>query len=160
MKKIIIAAVSKNNVIGNHGKLPWHSKEELLHFKTATSGYPIIMGRKTWDAISKPLSNRINIVVTRNKNFSTSFDEVLIYNSLESIWNEYFIINSQKVFVIGGGELFNQAIETADEIILSVMKMEAEGDVFFPKIDLTKWLLNSIKDYTEFTVHHYIRVSE
>ncbi|MEW6701123.1 MAG: dihydrofolate reductase [Bacteroidota bacterium] len=156
MKKIIIAAVSKNNVIGKNGKTPWLSNEELQHFKKTTAGSPVIMGRKTWETIGKPLEGRLNVVVTRNSNYSTPFHEVIIFYSLQQALDYFKTSIFEKVFIIGGGEIFNQVIDRADEMIISEMNFEAEGNIYFPNIDEDKWLLKSNETFTDFTVHHYI----
>jgi len=155
MKKIIIAAVSENFVIGKNGKIPWHSKEELTHFRNITLGFPIIMGRKTWEAIGKPLEKRINIVITHNVK---KYPHILAFNSLLEAF-DYCEKKFDKVFIIGGESIFKQTISIADEIILSIMKFTADGDTFFPQIELNDWKLNSIKEFTDFTVHHYIRIT-
>lgn len=157
MKKIIIAAVSKNNVIGLDGKIPWHSKEELQHFKKNTIGFPVIMGRKTWEAIGKPLEGRLNIVVTRKQDYITSFHEVVIFYSLQQALEFCKTTVYNKVFIIGGGEIFTQILNDADEMIISEMNFEIEGDVYFPEFDGTTWILESSELFTDFTVHHYIR---
>ena len=83
MRKIIISAVAKNGVIGrSNGEMPWHVKEEFQHFKNTTLGFPIIMGRKSFDALGKPLNGRLNVVITANQDFTLPFDEVKIFHSL------------------------------------------------------------------------------
>ncbi len=160
MKKIIIAAKSQNNVIGNKGKLPWHSKEELEHFKRITLGFPVVMGRKTWETIGKPLSGRLNIVITRNEDFSTTFNEVQIFYSLEEAF--IFLNKSiyKKAYIIGGGEIFKNVINEADEMIISEMNFIAEGNVYFPEISKEKWALESNEKRADFIVHHYIRSAD
>ncbi|MEK6553442.1 MAG: dihydrofolate reductase [Bacteroidota bacterium] len=157
MEKIIIAAISKNNVIGLDGKVPWHSKEELQHFKQTTMSFPVIMGRKTWEAIAKPLKGRLNVVITRNQSFSTQFHEVIVFQSLQLAFSYFSTSIYKKVFIIGGGEIFSEAIDKVDSLILSEMNFETEGDTFFPEIDGTKWVLDTNELFTDFTVHHYIR---
>lgn len=157
MEKIIIAAISKNNVIGKDGKIPWHSKEELQHFKTTTMSFPVIMGRKTWEAIAKPLKGRLNVVITHDQNFSTQFHEVIVFQSLQLAFSYFSTSIYTKVFIIGGGEIFSEAIDKVDSLILSEMNFEIEGDTFFPEIDGTKWILDTNELFTDFTVHHYIR---
>ncbi len=157
MEKIIIAAISKNNVIGLDGKIPWHSKEELQHFKQTTMSFPVIMGRKTWEVIAKPLKGRLNVVITRNQSFSTQFHEVIVFQSLQLAFSYFSTSIYNKVFIIGGGEIFSEAIDKVDSLNLSEMNFEAEGDTFFPEIDGTKWVLDSNELFTDFTVHHYIR---
>ena len=157
MEKIIIAAVSKNNVIGNKGKIPWHSKDELKHFQETTTGFPVIMGRKTWQTINNPLKNRINIIISRNKSFWVYMDKVIVFNSPEETFE--FCQNSgiEKAFIIGGGQIFQETIGIADSIILSRMDFETKGDVFFPEIDTEVWKEISNQKFTDFTVHYYIR---
>ncbi len=157
MEKVLIAAVSKNNVIGSKGKLPWHSKEDLNHFKETTHGFPVIMGRKTWEAIKKPLSDRLNIIISHNKSFWTYIDKVIVFNSLDETFEFGNVSGFKKVFIIGGGEIFKQTIGIADSIILSRMNFESDGDVFFPEIDCEIWKEVSTQKYTDFTVHYYIR---
>ncbi|MFA5804644.1 MAG: dihydrofolate reductase [Melioribacteraceae bacterium] len=157
MEKIIIAAISKNNVIGLDGKIPWHSKEELQHFKQTTMSFPVIMGRKTWEAIGKPLIGRLNVVITRDQSFSTQHREIVIFQSLQLAFSYFSTSIYKKVFIIGGGEIFLEAIDKVDSLILSEMNFETEGDTFFPEIDGTKWTLDTNELFTDFTVHHYIR---
>jgi len=155
MKKIIIAAVSENFVIGKNGTIPWHNKEEITHFRKTTIGFPVIMGRKTWQSIGKPLEDRINIVITHNVQ---EYPDILAFDSLSNAIN-YCEEKFDKVFIIGGESIFKQSISFADEIILSKMKFIVDGDVYFPEIELNKWKLNSVKEFTDFTVHHYIRIT-
>ncbi|MDH7605219.1 MAG: dihydrofolate reductase [Melioribacter sp.] len=154
MKKIIIAAVSENFVIGKNGNIPWYNKEELAHFRKTTSGYPVIMGRKTWQSIGKPLEDRINIVITHNVQ---EYPHILAFDSLSKAFN-YCDGKYDIVFIIGGESIFKQSISFADEIILSKMKFIVDGDVFFPEIELNMWELNSVEEFTDFTIHHYIRI--
>ena len=158
MKKIIISAKSKNGVIGRQGELPWHSKDEFLHFKTTTFGSPIIMGRKTFQSLGKPLKGRLHLVITRQKNFSLSFREVLILNDLETAFAYCEKNNFEKVYVIGGGEIYKQAINDADELIISIMNIEVEGDVFFPAIDPSLWKEISREKRNEFDIVVYSKI--
>lgn len=158
MKKIIIVAIAENNVIGKaNGEMPWHVKEEFKHFKDTTFGYPVIMGRKTFETLGKPLKGRLNIVITRNKNYSVNFDEVLIFDSLEKAFNYCEKNNYEKIFVIGGGEIYSQAINLVDEMIISRMKFKAEGEVKFPTITETDWEVEKIMDRELFEVFIYRR---
>src|SRR5690606_16570325 len=122
---IIIAAVGKNGVIGNKGKLPWHIPEDLQHFKKVTSGHAIIMGRKTWDSIGKPLPNRRNIVISRDKNLV--LDGAEVYQSLEEA-----IYNAAKTdktpFVIGGSLIYELAMPFATKMIITEVDYDGEGD--------------------------------
>ncbi len=158
MKKIIIVAIAENNVIGKaNGEMPWHVKEEFKHFKDTTSGYPVIMGRKTFETLRKPLKGRLNIIITRNKNYSVSFDEVLIFDSLEKSIKHCEQNNFEKIFIIGGGEIYLQAISFVDEMIISRMKFKAEGEVEFPKINESDWEVEKIMEKELFEVFIYRR---
>ncbi len=158
MKKIIISAKSKNGVIGRQGELPWHSKEEFLHFKTTTLGFPIIMGRKTFQSLGKPLKGRLHLVITRQKFFSLPFREALIFNDLETAFAYCEKNNFEKVYVIGGGEIYKQAINHVDELIISIMNMEVNGDVHFPLIDPAIWKEASREKRNEFDIVVYSKI--
>ena len=157
MKKILIAAISQNNVIGLGDKVLWHSPEELKHFKKTTIGFPVIMGRKTWEVLGKPLPGRLNIVITRNMKYSIPFRDVVVFNSLKQAFDFCRSSIYEKIFIIGGGEIYSQSINESDEIILSEMNMNAEGDVYFPEIDGSLWVLDTSELYEDFTIHRYIR---
>lgn len=158
MRIIIISALSQNGVIGKaNGEMPWHDKEEFQHFKKTTLGFPVIMGRKTFETLGKPLKGRENIIVTRNKDFKVNFDETKKYHSLEEAINYCDSKNSKKAFIIGGGQIYKQAISIADEMILSFMKFEAEGEVKFPEINYEKWEQISSEDRERFEIRKYAR---
>lgn len=158
MKIILIAAIAKNNVIGRStGEMPWHSKEDFQHFKQTTLGFPIIMGRKSFESLGKPLKGRLNIVLTKNSKLKENFNEIMIFNSLKQAYEYCKAANSEKIFVIGGGQIFEQAIADADEMIISHMDFDAEGDVYFPKIDLAKWEISSREKRSEFEIVIYVR---
>jgi dihydrofolate reductase len=137
--------------------MPWHEKEEFQHFKKTTLGFPVIMGRKTFETLGKPLKGRENIIVTRNKDFTVNFDETKIFHSLEDAINYCDSKNSEKAFIIGGGQIYKQAISIADEMILSFMKFEAEGEVKFPEINYEKWEQISSEDRERFEIRKYTR---
>lgn len=161
MEKIIIAAIAKNGVIGwSDGRMPWHSKVEFKHFKDTTYGYPIIMGRKTFNTLGKPLKGRLNIIITRNKKLFLSFEDVKIVSSLDDAYNLCNKLNSAKIFVIGGGEIYRQALNSCDKMILSFMNFDAEGDVFFPEIDNSIWDLVTSEDRGEFIIKHFRKKSD
>ena len=157
MRIVIISAVAKNGVIGrSNGEMPWHSKEEFAHFKSTTLGHPIIMGRKTFDALGKPLKGRLNIVLTKS-GFDPGFDDVKVLPGLKEA---YFLCeneNYKTAFVIGGGQIYKQAMESADEMLISIMNFEAEGDVYFPDIDEKVWTIESRDKRNEFEILKYVR---
>ncbi len=139
------------------GEMPWHSKEEFSHFKSTTLGFPIIMGRKTFDALGEPLKKRLNIVLTRNMNTKFSSPEVIIFDSLQNAYDFCSTKGFEKIFVIGGAEIYKQAMTSVDELLISYMKFNAEGDVYFPEIDLNVWEVKSIDSRNEFDIYTYIR---
>lgn len=142
----IIAAVAENGIIGGGNTLLWNISEDLKHFKEKTNGHTIIMGRKTFESIGKPLPNRKNIVITRDLNyFKTgidivgSFDEALRVASLEQ--GREFEENQDEieVFIIGGGEIYRQAINKANKLYITEVHKEYNGDTKFPGIDKSIW---------------------
>jgi dihydrofolate reductase len=158
LKIVIIAAIARNGVIGRaNGEMPWHIKEEFQHFKQTTFGFPVIMGRKTFETLGKPLKGRENIIITRNKNFKVDFEETTIHHSLDEAISYCQSKNSEKVFIIGGGNIYKQALSHSDEMILSFMKFEAEGEVKFPKINVDVWKLVSTEDREQFEIRMYVR---
>lgn len=159
MKKIIIAAVSQNGVIGNSGSIPWHSKEDFKHFKDTTMGSPIIMGRKNFESLKQPLKGRLNIVITRNKDYNFNDENVIVVNSVREALSLCESKNSEKAFIIGGGEIYSQTINIADELIISRMNITVEGDTFFPAIDENIWKVVSETNNGEFSVLYYVRIN-
>lgn len=139
MRKVIIAAMAKNHVIGVDGDLPWHNKEEFKHFKNTTIGFPMIMGRKTFDSLKIPLKGRLHIIISRNIELNYEFEEVKIKHSIKEAYEFCEKEKFEKIFLIGGGEIYKQTIKDADEMILSIMDLEAEGDTYFPDIDEKEW---------------------
>ncbi|HSD62319.1 MAG TPA: dihydrofolate reductase [Ignavibacteriaceae bacterium] len=158
MKIIIISAVAQNGVIGrSNGEMPWHVKEEFKHFKDTTQGYPIIMGRVTFETLGKPLKNRLNVIISSRPDYSVPFDEVKIYRSLTDAVESVTNLNPEKIFIIGGGEVYRQSISFADEMIISIMHFDAEGDIYFPKIDSKVWKEISRDKREQFDIITYVR---
>lgn len=131
MMKLIVAKAS-NNVIGINNNLIWHLPNDLKHFKNLTTNHPIIMGRKTYESLGRPLPNRTNIIITRDQNYTD--DNVLITHSLEEAIVEAKEIN-EDYFIIGGGEIYKQALRKADELYITEVHHDFEGDTYFPEID-------------------------
>ena len=158
MKKIIISAVAKNRVIGkSNGEMPWHSKEEFQHFKKMTFGYPVIMGRVTYETLGKPLKGRLNIIISQNKKLNYAFEDVKIFHSLDDAFVFCENKNCEKVFIIGGAKIYGLALKSADEMIISIMDFEVDGDVFFPVIDNEVWKVESTDKRNEFEIFYYVR---
>ncbi|WP_019222444.1 dihydrofolate reductase [Bartonella rattaustraliani] len=139
----LIAAVAENGVIGRVGAMPWRLSTDLQRFKTLTFGKPVIMGRKTWDSLGRPLAGRTNIVITRNPVFTA--EGAVIAHSLSQACSIAEKVASQDgadaVFVIGGGEIFEQALPMADKIFLTEVLASIKGDSFFPLFDKEKWTI-------------------
>lgn len=130
----IIVATDKNHGIGINNQLPWHLPEDLAHFKRTTSGHPIMMGRKTFDSIGRPLPNRQNIVITRNADWSHAGVE-----AVTSIQDALALTEDKATFVIGGAEIYQQALAFAKELIVTEIQQIYQCDAFFPEIDPTVW---------------------
>lgn len=132
----IVVAMGLNNEIGADNQLLWHLPKDLKHFKEITSGHPIIMGRKTYESIGKPLPNRTNIVVSRKKNW---FEEgILIVGSLKEALKFAKKVD-ENIFIIGGGNIYEQTIELADRLEVTQVNAELPADIYFPKIDAKIW---------------------
>ena len=132
-KLCLIAALASNRVIGNGDKMPWHLPEDLAYFRRVTKGFPVIMGRKTWDSLParfRPLPGRRNIVVSRNAMWRGTGAEAAT-SLAEAI---ELAAGAERVFVIGGAELFVQALPLADELRLTEIEREYTGDSFFPEL--------------------------
>ncbi len=158
MRIIIISAIAKNDVIGkSNGEMPWHVKEEFQHFKKTTLGFPVILGRKSFESLDKPLKERENIIVTRNNNYKIDFEGTKICHSLQESIKYCESKKYEKAFIIGGGQIYKEAILIADEMILSFMKFEAEGEVKFPEINSDIWQLVSTEDREKFEIKRYVR---
>ncbi len=135
-KLTIIVAKAENHVIGNDNQLIWHLSNDLKRFKLLTTGHPIIMGRKTYESIGKPLPNRTNIVITRNTEWNP--EGILVVHSLHEAIEKAKEFDSE-IFIIGGGNIYKQALELADTLEVTEVHHSFEGDTKFPEIDLEIW---------------------
>jgi len=136
----LICAISKNNVIGNENKLPWNLSEDLKRFKKLTSNNLIVMGRKTFDSIGRPLPNRKNIVLSNNLNLK--IDGVEVFNSPDEVISLYKEIPEKKdMYIIGGTFVYKLFLEYCDYLYITYVDKNFEGDAFFPKIDWKAWKL-------------------
>lgn len=131
----LIVAMAKNMVIGANNTLPWHLPADLKHFKALTMGHHIVMGRKTYESIGKPLPGRTSVVVTRNADYARP--GVIVANSLEAALSACG--NEEDIFVIGGAELYRQAINHADRIYLTKIDADIPGDAHFTELDHKLW---------------------
>ena len=129
--------MGEKNEIGSNNQLLWHLPKDLKHFKDLTSGHPVIMGRKTYESIGKPLPNRTNIVISRQKDW---FEEgILIVGSIKEAVKFARKID-EEVFIIGGGNIYEQTMDITDKLEVTLVKADLEADTFFPKIDNKTWM--------------------
>lgn len=141
IKLSLIVAVAENGVIGRDGAMPWRLSTDLKRFKSLTIGKPVIMGRKTWESLGRPLPNRLNIVITRDESFLN--DNAVIVHSLSQARFEAEEnakqLGEQEIFVIGGGEIFKQALPFAHRMYVTEILDSIEGDTVFPTFDANEW---------------------
>ncbi|MGQ7260366.1 dihydrofolate reductase [Vreelandella sp. V005] len=137
----MIAAMAKNRVIGVDGKLPWYLPEDLKFFKRITQAKPLVMGRKTYASIGKPLPNRLNVVVTRNAEFSQ--EGVRVCHDLSAalaLADQHATIEAaEEIMVMGGGEIYRQALPFAQRLYITEVDVEVEGDATFPDFESSEW---------------------
>ncbi len=149
MKIVLIAAFAQNRVVGINNKLPWHLPEDLKYFKRTTTGKAIIMGRKTYDSIGRPLPNRTNIVITRNSDFKA--EGVKVVSSLEAaieLAKEVNYINGiEEVMIIGGASIYEAALPMADRLYLTHVHSDVKGDAYFPEVNFSQWHEVAREDY-------------
>ncbi|MFM1897561.1 MAG: hypothetical protein RLZZ385_2635 [Pseudomonadota bacterium] len=149
MKLSLICALSENGVIGRNNALPWHLSEDLKYFKRTTMGKCIIMGRKTYESIGRPLPGRTNIIVTRKRDYEVENARVVdsLAEAIELAENIAFIDGSEEAFVIGGAELYKLALPVVDRMHLTLVHADVEGDAWFPEFDADDWEEVSRDDY-------------
>ncbi len=149
MSLSIIVAMSENRVIGANNQLPWHLPEDLKYFKRITMGHPIIMGRKTFESIGRPLPGRSNIVVTRQRDWSAP--GVIVASDIEGALRQAALEvqneADQEVFVIGGGELFRQTLDKVSRLYLTQVHARVDGDAYFPDFQREQWREIERMDY-------------
>jgi len=149
----IIVARAKNSVIGRNNDLPWKLSDDLKNFKKVTMGHHIIMGRKTFDSMGKPLPGRITIIITRDRTYHV--DDCLIAHSVEEAVQLARLNNETEAFIIGGAEIIRQSIGLADKIYLTEVHANVEGDVYLPEIKMDQWRLINKADYGKSEKNQY-----
>lgn len=135
MKISIVVAMAANRVIGRDNQLPWHLPADLQHFKQTTMGKPILMGRKTWESIGRPLPGRTNIVITRDENYEAP--GCVVVHSIEAALQT--AEQQDEVMIIGGAEFYRQVLPRTDRIYLTRINEDFEGDTLFPELDSSEW---------------------
>jgi dihydrofolate reductase len=149
----IIAAMDKNRVIGKDNKLPWRISDDLKNFKKLTTGNTVIMGRKTFESIGRPLPDRNNVVISTSMSQTAGID---VCNSFEeSIMKAKSY--GKDIFIIGGAAVYEQAVPLADKMYISYVKGEYNGDVFFPEFEEKEWHVEKKEEHAEFELLIYVR---
>jgi dihydrofolate reductase len=157
LKRIIIAAVSANGIIGRCGEIPWKNKSEIAHFKNTTFGYPILMGGKTFRSLKKKLPGRLNIVISKSMPEISTDNELMIFRSAGDAYDFLRKRDYKKVFIGGGGIIYRSSIKYAEEMIISHMDLTAEGNIKFPEFNKKNWEIVKNERFKDFTVKHYLR---
>lgn len=153
MSIALIVAAATNHAIGKDGQLLWHLPKDLKFFKNTTWGMVVIMGRKTFEAVNKPLPGRTNIVVTSNADWQAPDTQTAA--SLPAALEQAKATNCKEIFIIGGGEIYRQSMDLADTIYLTRVHAELEGDTFFPVIEEANWQLVDNEDFAVDEKHAY-----
>jgi dihydrofolate reductase len=147
----MIVAMASNRVIGRNNQLPWYLPNDLKYFKATTMGKPIIMGRKTYESIGKPLPGRTNIVITSNREFSA--EGVKVAHTIDEAMNIADAVavleGAQEVVVIGGSEIYALFLPKTDRLYLTEVHAEVEGDAFFPELDWSRWQEQGREDFSK-----------
>ncbi len=152
----IIVAMGSNRVIGKDNKLLWHLSEDLKMFKKITMGHHMIMGRKTFESIGKPLPGRTTIIITRDRSYTQ--EGCHICHSLEDAITLAKDANEIELVICGGGEIYAQALKLADKIYLTRVDYDQEGDTYFPEIDMTNWQVQEQENHEGWSFEIFISV--
>jgi dihydrofolate reductase len=158
MNVALIVAISEDGTIGDKGKIPWHIREDLQRFKRLTMGHPIIMGRKTYESIGKPLPGRTNIVLTQNPNLATP-PEMLKFKSLDAALDHCRAHNVESVFIIGGSKVYQLALLLADKLFVTEVHQRINGDTKFPDYDRREWTETARENGPEHSFVEYVRTT-
>ena len=151
MIRSLVVAVARNGVIGRDNQLPWKLPDDLAYFKKVTMGHPVVMGRRTWESIGRPLPGRLNLVVTGNRDYLAPGATVV--HSLEEAWQAAG--DAPEVAVIGGTTLFRETLPLADRIHLTEVLADVPGDTFFPPLDRSAWKETQVAVHAKDERHEY-----
>lgn len=162
MKKTIIVAKAKNNVIGKDGSMPWHLPEDLKFFKQQTMGHFLLMGRKTYEDLQVELEGRQIIILTRNRDYQVN--NSIIAHSIKNGLDIARARDEDNLYIAGGADVYRQTINLADKMYMTEINEALEGDTYFPEFDKSNWEKNKIKEYEQnnerpysFTIYEYIK---
>ena len=149
MNLSILVAVAENGVIGREGQLPWHLSSDLRRFKRLTMGHAILMGRKTWESIGRPLPGRTSIVISRQANYQSGHDGVLVATNLDEALAQVrrSVVEADEAFIIGGAGIYEICLPRADRLLVTRVHAQIEGDVHFPQVDWNVWQLIEETDH-------------
>ena len=153
MTTSLIVAASTNNAIGKKGQLLWNLPNDMKFFKNTTWGTTVVMGRKTYESVDKPLPGRVNIVITKQEGWSA--ENVVVAKDLSDALEKAKETNCKEIFIIGGGEIYKQSMGIADKIYMTRVHAELLGDTFFPVIDGSVWELKHNLDFAVDDKHKY-----
>lgn len=151
MNLTLIAAMSQNRVIGRNNDLAWHLPNDLKHFKELTRGHHVIMGRKTYESMGRPLPGRTNIIVTNQSDYK-AIGCIVVNNLMDAIRKAE---NDSQPYIIGGGKIYEQALPLADTLELTLIHADVEGDTYFPEIDTNKWQIVAKESHAADDRHEY-----
>lgn len=149
MRVALIVAASDNNVIGNNNALPWHLPADFAFFRQTTMGKPVVMGRKTYESIGRPLPGRPNVVISRNPDWRVTSDVEVVSSVPAAIARARVLAEASgqgEVMVIGGAEIYRLTLPDADRVYLTRVHARIEGDAFFPELDPAVWQLTSVRE--------------
>ena len=147
MNLSIIVAVAENGVIGREGQMPWHLSSDLRRFKRLTMGHAILMGRKTWESIGRPLPGRTSIVISRQANYQPGHEGVLVATNLDEALAQARCLDTEaksepdEAFIIGGARIYEMCFPRADRLLVTRVHAQIDGDVYFPQVDWNSWQL-------------------
>jgi dihydrofolate reductase len=165
VKLSLVAAISENRVIGRNGEIPWKLRDEQQALKSLTTGHCLVMGRKTWESIGRPLPGRTSIVVTRQRGYSVPFESVRVVGDFDAALAAAKALGCEQVFVFGGAALYELALPRADSLYLTRVHADVEGDVLFPEFDESAWrVVNETRHEADarneyaFTIQRYERI--
>jgi len=156
MEIILIAAVAKNNVIGNKGKIPWKIPEDIKRFKRLTLGHPVIMGRRTYESIPekyRPLSERTNIILSKTMGFEDNTGIIVCRDMAEAIREARH--RDKKCYIAGGQQVYEQTIDLASRLEITEVHEEFNGDAFFPSIDRNRWKITFRENHEDYSFVTY-----
>ena len=148
-----IVATSTNNVIGKNNQLPWSLPNDMKFFKNITWAMPVLMGRKSFESLGKPLPGRLNVVITRQNNWKP--EGATVVHSVEDAIKVAKAADYNEAFIIGGGEIFKEAMPVADKIYLTRVDVNLEGDAFFPVMNAKEWMMVSEQSFPADEKHAY-----